>query len=43
MWFDDGEAGLIKFCEGMKNLATWGTELTLKALVDNLGITLHII
>ena len=42
-WFDDGEQGLREFCNEMAKNGTWGTELTLKALVDALGITLHIL
>ena len=41
MWFDDGERGLLKFCEDMKQEGTWGTELTLKA--DALGFKLHLL
>jgi hypothetical protein len=43
MWFDEGEKGLNIFTKGMKNLATWGTELTIKAVVDLLGFKLHIL
>jgi hypothetical protein len=43
MWFEDGLDGIEKFIKGMKKNGTWGTEITLKALVDLLGITVHII
>jgi hypothetical protein len=43
LWFDDGEEGLKQFCSEMSVIGTWGTELTLKAIVDALGITVHII
>ncbi len=42
LWFQDGETGFNNFCNEMSENSTWGTELTLKALVDSLGITLHI-
>ena len=42
-WFEDGLDGLEDFCKEMSEIGSWGTELTLKALVDYLGIKVHIL